>query len=324
MSTIFAFYYPWWGAPPISSQYVHWNNGNPNRAWDHIGSTYFPGLDPYDSGDTAVLTKHMAQMKSAGVDVVMASWWGAGSFEDSKVVAILEAAAAAELQVSFMIEPYWTSQAQLADDIVYLHHQYGEHPAVLRLVRPTLYGPSNEPRMLIGIYSPPMVVGPVLDSMRGTVYDSIFLVRGDDSRLLSDVRIREALTGWLHADGMFNYGSYSYPAQLPASPDYIAMFCATPGFDDSRKAGVTTPTVLPRDGFAHYDAMWAPLAAQKVELAAVCSFNEWHEGTQIEPAKPHHIGWWFSRYDYQNYGPLARDAYLTRTAYWASLLKAAP
>jgi len=262
----------------------------------------------------------MAQMKGAGVDVAQVSWWGRGSFEDSKIPGILDAAATAGLQVSFMIEPYWKTQDQFASDIRYLHDTYGAHPAIFKTARPTLFGPSTEPRMLIGVYTPQAPVASVFDALRGTAYDSIFLVRGDDSLILSDSRIRMAL-GWLHADGMFNYGSYSYPAQLPASPDYIAMFCATPGFDDSRKAGVTTPTVLPRNGFARYDAMWAPLAAQKVEFASVCSFNEWHEGTQIEPAKPHHIGWWFSRYDYQNYGPLASDAYLTRTAYWAAILK---
>ena len=48
------------------------------------------------------------------------------------------------------------------------------------------------------------------------------------------------------------------------------------------------------------------------ELVGITSFNEWHEGTQIEPAVPKHN----QGFTYLDYQPLSADYYLKRTAYW--------
>ena len=48
------------------------------------------------------------------------------------------------------------------------------------------------------------------------------------------------------------------------------------------------------------------------ELIGLTSFNEWHEGTQIEPARPKQVG----EYQYLDYAPRATTWYLDRTAHW--------
>ena len=50
------------------------------------------------------------------------------------------------------------------------------------------------------------------------------------------------------------------------------------------------------------------------ELVTITSFNEWHVGTQIEPAAVganNGLG-----YTYQDYGSLPPDGYLRRTRQW--------
>ena len=44
----------------------------------------------------------------------------------------------------------------------------------------------------------------------------------------------------------------------------------------------------------------------------ITSFNEWHEGTQIEPAVRKQI----PGFTYLDYQPLSADYYLKRTADW--------
>ena len=62
--------------------------------------------------------------------------------------------------------------------------------------------------------------------------------------------------------------------------------------------------------------MWRGAVKARADLVTITSYNEWHEGTQIEPARP-------GRRGYQCYdgawglrGHAAETAYLDRTAYW--------
>src|SRR5204863_2000176 len=73
--------------------------------------------------------------------------------------------------------------------------------------------------------------------------------------------------------------------------------------------------VKPRDHGFTYDAMWLAASRAHADLVTITSYNEWHEGTQLEPAR--------SRSSYLNYtgaygltGPRAACAYLWRTAQW--------
>ena len=67
---------------------------------------------------------------------------------------------------------------------------------------------------------------------------------------------------------------------------------------------------------ATYDHMWRGAVRAAADVVTITSYNEWHEGTQIEPAKA--VGAPYASYDgaYGLDGRAAQRAYLDRTAEW--------
>jgi hypothetical protein len=63
------------------------------------------------------------------------------------------------------------------------------------------------------------------------------------------------------------------------------MAAVAPGFDDRT---IRVPgTRLPRDGEVTYDATWRAALAADPAWILVASWNEWHEGSEIEASLEH-------------------------------------
>ena len=125
---------------------------------------------------------------------------------------------------------------------------------------------------------------------------------------------------------ILRYGPWSF-ARLCKKARAAHLVCAPsvgPGYEAARATG-DTRVVRRRDGAA-YDAMWQAAVAAGADRVTITSYNEWHEGTQIEPALPpasrrlgaSPVERAYSSYDgaYGLTGRAAERAYLTRTAVW--------
>ena len=100
------------------------------------------------------------------------------------------------------------------------------------------------------------------------------------------------------------------------------MPCVSPGYDDTRVRPWNGANARSRDGGAYYDDEWRAAVASGAGRVAVTSFNEWHEGTQVEaavPAAPDRDG----VPAYADYAPGGADFYLARTAAWVATFAAA-
>ncbi len=79
---VLAHYMPWYTAKPPSDHWGwHWtmNHFDPERRVGDrrdVASHFYPLIGPYDSGDTAVLEYHLLLMKLAGIDGVIVDWYG--------------------------------------------------------------------------------------------------------------------------------------------------------------------------------------------------------------------------------------------------------
>ena len=315
-----AFYYMWYGTPTHDGAWRHWNQ-NAHQPPDDIASQYYPERGPYSSRDAAVLAAQMADLRTAGVGVIAVSWWGQGSWEDKSLEALFAAATAGGIEVAFHLEPYaGQTAASIVADIRYLLGRFGSSAALYRVSRPTSASASTAARPVFYVFAPSRLpassLKAALRGLRGTADDSIVMIHSPNAASA----VRDG------GDGVYTYDPLASPdsfAALVAGCRADNLICSpdvSPGFDN-RQAVTKPQQVIDRQNGARYDTMWQAAIATGPEWIGVVSFNEWHEGTQIEPARDYAAG----TRTYLGYegawgvtGADAPDAYLARTAYWVA------
>ena len=285
------FYYPWYGTVARDGSYQHWaQNGHTPPA--DIASDFYPLRGAYSSDDPHILDAQMTEIAGTGVREVIVSWWGAGSREAARLPAVMKAARAHGLQVAVHLEPYdGRTIPSTAADIAalqslgvtdfYVYHPMDFAAADWANLNAKLHG--------VRMFAETTLVGFAKKGSFAGVYSYDIRVTGADkfARLCTQAHIQQLLC-------------------LPS---------VGPGFSDRRATG--NMDVKPRRRGATYDAMWSAAIRAGADGVTITSFNEWHEGTQIEPArrlagyKSYDGAWDLHR------GRAAR-AYLTRTAYWTA------
>ncbi|MFI9615747.1 ThuA domain-containing protein [Streptomyces sp. NPDC052023] len=307
------FYYPWYGSPAVNGGWRHWQQGGRTPP-DDVGADFYPALGPYDSADhEGAVAQHMEWVARSGAGVIVYSWWGRDSYEDRLVRGVLDAAQEHGIQVAWHLEPYAgrTASSTVAD-IGYINRTYGSHPAFHR-------SPEHGGRSVFYVFqSLDITDWTPLDQVTDT---SIVLAQTTDTTKIahfSGMYTYDGIAG-ATAPGWKQAGDYARANGLIWAPS------VAPGYIDDRAVpGNSTPTVERANGAA-YDRQWTnaldPAIGGSPSWVSVTSFNEWHEGSSIEPADSTPPGGHgYRTYDgaYGLTGQAAETAYLDRTAYWVN------
>jgi hypothetical protein len=306
------FYYPWYGTPRFDGSYLHWDQNGHVPPLD-LASSYYPARGPYSSGDPKVVAAQMRDIAGAGIKEVVSSWWGWGSIEDQRLPMIVRMATSQGLQVAAQIEPYDGRTAEsVAADFTHLRQ--------LGITRFYVYHPFTIDET---------DWAPVLQSVSGIQV------------LAQTANVARAQAA--HFAGIYTYDIATFgPSTLGplcARAHKAGLLCAPsvgPGYDALRANGDTR--FRGRNDGATYDAMWKAAIQAGADRVTITSYNEWHEGTQIEAAmtpvsrrltianRPTStpVTEPYLSYDgaYGLHGKAASRAYLGRTAYWTSLYRA--
>ena len=297
-----AFYYPWYGTAWQDGTYQHWGQDG-HAPPDNIASSYYPASGLYSSGDRSVVARQMSEIRGAGIDEIAVSWWGQGSVEDHRLPLVIQQAKAAGIAVAAHIEPYGNrTVASIVADVAYLK--------TLGISTFYIYRALDLPVADWAAAQPALHAGgnTLLFAQTGMVGAA-------------------AAAGF---DGVYTYdivtfGGNSF-ARICGEAQKRHLLCAPsvgPGYDARRGDG--DPRVKPRRNGRTYDAMWRAAIQSRADRVTITSFNEWHEGTQIEPAAP---AGRHGEYRYLSYngawgqtGVAAEFAYLNRTAYWSGVFR---
>ena len=284
------FYYPWFGTPQRDGRYLHWQQGGMRPPFQ-VASSYFPARGLYSSSDTLVVDAQMREIAGAGVGTVITSWWGRGSAEDGRLPQVIGAARRHGLTVAAHIEPYrGRTVGSTENDIAYLR--------------------------ALGITDVYVWASPQLPDDAWAELNR----RVDGVRVFANTNLAgQAAAGGF--DGLYTYdvllfGGALFP-RLCDQARRLHLLCAPsvgPGYD-ARNA-TRDHRVKPRRDGARYDAMWRGALRSRADLVTITSYNEWHEGTQIEPARAGISGYESYEGAWGLNGRAAERAYLERTAYW--------
>jgi hypothetical protein len=242
-----AFYYPWfpetWGSG--SSKYTH----------------YHPTAGYYSSDDTAVIARHLDELRYGRVDAAISSWWGQGHYTDRRLSTLLSVTHSTGSPIKWAIyyeNEGWgnPSSAQLASDLAYIRDKYASDPSYLRVGG----------RFVVFAYGDAGDNCSMVDRWRqANAQIGAYLV----------LKIFPGYTGCAsQPDAWHEYA----PAVREAGPPGQS-FAVSPGF---WLASDSSPR-LARDPGCFRQAV-RDMVASGDPWQLVTTFDEWGEGTSVEPA----------------------------------------
>lgn len=154
-------------------------------------------------------------------------------------------------------------------------------------------------------------------TIRGTPLDCIFIglwVRRSHGKSLAEAGFDGFCTYFATAG--FTWGStpdhWPEMARFARITGKLFIPSVGPGYNDQRIRPWNSRNYRDRQNGVYYDQMFQAAMNANPDIISITSFNEWHEGTQIEPAVPYQT---MGRV-YEDYGGLPTAWYLERTRYW--------
>jgi hypothetical protein len=220
-------------------------------------SHYTPTLGFYDSSSATVIRSHVASMLSGGIEAGIASWWGQGSKTDTRIPALLSNTAD-PFRWALYYEPEGTSDpssTQINSDLSYISSHYGSNRAYLRVGgKPVLfvYGGGNDACAMAQRW---------ISANAGRFY-LVLKVFGGYRTCASQPNSWHQYAPAVRSD-----------AQLPYS------YSVSPGFFKANESSARLARSLPA-----FTTAAAAMAASGAQWQLVTTFNEWGEGSSIEPS----------------------------------------
>jgi uncharacterized protein YraI len=267
------------GDPLVLAFYYTWYDEN---TWSYDQLADLPA-ESYVSRDRGVMGRHIDQAKAAGIDAFIVAWYGPdGNQTEENLRALLDEAAARNFKIGVLFEsnsPFMNGVDGAAGALSHWQASHAQHPAYLRVDgRPVLFFWRTQ-QYGAGTWEG---LRNAVDPGRGTLW----IADGTD-------------TGYLGVfDGHHLYSNtWNPPADLAAINNKFATQVAAagnrtgvykfwvatvmPGYDDIRVRGGFAQD---RAGGAYYERSWQAALGSNPDWIMITSFNEWPEGSQIEPS----------------------------------------
>lgn len=258
---VLAFYYTWFD----------------DATWTYDRLSDLPA-EPYVSRDRGVMGRHIDQARNAGIDAFVVAWYGPdGNQTEPNLAALLDEAAARGFKIAALFEtdsPFLGGVGAATTALQHLLNVHASHPAYLRVDgrpvvffwRPTLYGVQTWAN-----------IRAQADPNRSALWIS----EGVDTSYLSVFDGHHLYSNTWNPPADLGATNQKFAARVGADRIWVAT--VMPGYNDV-KIRPGSGFARDREGGAYYERAWQAAIDSNPRWIVINSFNEWPEGSHIEPS----------------------------------------
>lgn len=282
---VLSYYYTWYGNPEgPAGKWIHWNLCGHNPDIGDLNSAHFPILGPYDSASPDIVKRHISWAQQAGIEGFIIPWFGSETYGALATEVFIREAIRRNFKFSFSFPfpdyPEDVSPERAANEINHILKKYSKLPIYLKI--------NNRP--LIFLFS--------ADQMNLSFWKEVFKrVRRAGLKPITMAHSRDSTTLQAFSGIYFYLPIFFGKATLETQEKYfnwahhasilknIPLFLPVyPGFD-KRKGCNPQSLYISRNGGQTMERIYAMLMSHHPEGLIISTFNEWHEGTEIEPSR---------------------------------------
>ncbi len=256
---VFAFYYAWFD----------------EQTWtpDHVAD--IPS-ETYVSRDPNAIARHIDQASSAGIDSFVVSWLGPGNPTDERFKMMLDIAGGKGFSATIDFEANkYGSRDSLINALIYVRDNLEPHGAFARVNgKPILFFWRQQVRSVDDWAEIRRVVDPNHDQIWIAEGVNVAYQRVFDGHHLYSI-------AW-SPDVNFTLNDWAKRVRR-AGADKFWVATVMPGYDDTRTTRADK-FARTRNNGEFYRATWNAAIATRPDMVVITSFNEWVEGSMIEPS----------------------------------------
>ncbi len=243
-------------------------------------------LTPYHSADAGVIAQHVAQAQQAGIDALVQAWYGPerhnNQTEDNFWTLLDQAAARgshAAVSVDMGSPAFLQSVESVAAALAALRDQHTQHPGYLKVGH----------RPVVFFWKQDNFSVPTWEAIRKQVDPDRAMIWIAEGASLDYLEVFDGLylysVAWADDPAAVLERWGGEVEQWRVNRDTFRYWVATvmPGYDDT-VTGRADAFSRAREAGAFYRACWEGAVQSQADWTVITSFNEWLEGTHIEPS----------------------------------------